>query len=316
MPHIVTIGEILVDVMAGETGQTFSQPAQWHGPYPGGAPAVFISQAARLGVSAGIIACVGDDDFGRLCTGRLRADGVDTSAVSISKDVATSCAFVAYREDGGRSFIFHMGNAAAGQIRTESVREEWLADCRYLHVMGSSLSIPGVFEAFEKAARLTRKHGGKISFDPNIRPELLAQDPAMRGRIMAVYRQSDLLLPGADELALLTGRDNPDESIEAVFRDTPAEHMVIKMGARGCRYAGRSGGFCIPPFRVAEVDPTGAGDSFGGTLVAALTLGLDMREAVPLAAAAGAVSVTRNGAMEGARSIDELRAFVGAQAQG
>ncbi len=311
MPQIVTIGEILVEAMARDVGQTFLEPGLWQAPYPSGAPAIFISQAARFGASAGMVGCVGDDDFGRLNLNRLQADGVDVSAIATSPDRATGCAFVTYRPDGGRTFIYHIGNAAAGQIHPDQIRDGWLDDCRYLHVMGSAFTIPGVYEAVNKAAAIIKKHGGKISFDPNIRPELMAYDSVMRDRILSVYRQADLLLPGLDELPVLTGESDMDRALARIFSDTATEQVVVKKAAKGCTYVSRDDRFDVEPFAVEEVDPTGAGDCFGGALVAGLVRGTPVREAVVLAAAAGALAVTKKGPMEGASFLDDARRFAG-----
>lgn len=61
MSKVFTIGEILVEIMASKIGQPFDQPGIWNGPYPSGAPAIFIDQVTRLGVPCGIISCVGND---------------------------------------------------------------------------------------------------------------------------------------------------------------------------------------------------------------------------------------------------------------
>lgn len=63
---IVTIGEILVEIMAVEKGTGFLEPQPLIGPFPSGAPAIFIDQVGRLGHPAAIVSAVGDDDFGRL----------------------------------------------------------------------------------------------------------------------------------------------------------------------------------------------------------------------------------------------------------
>ena len=66
MKAILTIGEILVEIMATERGDGFLDPVKLIGPFPSGAPAIFIDQAARFGQPAAMIGCVGDDDFGRV----------------------------------------------------------------------------------------------------------------------------------------------------------------------------------------------------------------------------------------------------------
>jgi sugar/nucleoside kinase (ribokinase family) len=78
MARIMTIGEILVEIMATERGQSFRVPDTLAGSFPSGAPAIFVDHVGRLGRPAGIIGCVGDDDLGWLNIDRLQRDGVDT----------------------------------------------------------------------------------------------------------------------------------------------------------------------------------------------------------------------------------------------
>ena len=182
MARIMTIGEILVEIMATERGQSFRAPGALVGPFPSGAPAIFIDQVARLGRSAGIISCVGDDDFGWLNIDRLRRDGVDTSAIAVLADAVTGNAFVTYTETGERHFIFNIANSASGLLSASSITESVLDDCTWFHVMGSSLFSPGITAAVRKAIGMVKRRGGTISFDPNIRPEIL-RSPSIRGAL-------------------------------------------------------------------------------------------------------------------------------------
>src|ERR1039458_6271008 len=79
---LITVGEILVEIMATTVGTGFREPQSLIGPFPSGAPAIFIDQAARLGARSAMIGSVGDDDFGRVNLDRLSADGVDVSAIA------------------------------------------------------------------------------------------------------------------------------------------------------------------------------------------------------------------------------------------
>src|SRR5580704_14830591 len=142
MARIMTIGEILVEIMATARGQSFRAPGTLVGPFSSSAPAIFIDQVGRLGRPAGIIGCVGDDDFGWLNIERLRRDGVDTSAITMLADAVTGSAFVTYTETGERHFIFNIANSASGSLSASSITEPMLADCTWFHVMGSSLFSP------------------------------------------------------------------------------------------------------------------------------------------------------------------------------
>jgi sugar/nucleoside kinase (ribokinase family) len=123
---ILTIGEILVEIMATERGDGFLEPITLLGPFPSGAPAIFIDQAARFGQPAAIIACVGDDDFGRVNLNRFRRGGVDVSGVRIDREVATGSAFVPYqqRTDLAPSFSTS-GTALRGALRSTLQCKPW-----------------------------------------------------------------------------------------------------------------------------------------------------------------------------------------------
>lgn len=101
----------------GRGGHTSGPAGTFKGPYPSGAPAIFIDTVARLGHSAGILGGVGKDDFGTCLLGRLKGDGVDVSHVIESDTCATGAAFVTYFADGSRKFIFHMGNTPAADAK-------------------------------------------------------------------------------------------------------------------------------------------------------------------------------------------------------
>jgi fructokinase len=58
------------------------------------------------------------------------------------------------------------------------------------------------------------------------------------------------------------------------------------------------------------VDPTGAGDCFGGTLISCLVQGIGLKRTLTLANAAGALAVTKRGPMEGNTTFGELESFI------
>ncbi|MGO8396518.1 PfkB family carbohydrate kinase, partial [Rhizobium ruizarguesonis] len=70
-------------------GYGFLEAQPLVGPFASGAPAIFISQFGRLCGKAAMVGAVGDDDFGRVNTYRLKRDGVDVSTISIDPDYPT-----------------------------------------------------------------------------------------------------------------------------------------------------------------------------------------------------------------------------------
>jgi sugar/nucleoside kinase (ribokinase family) len=196
MKSVLTIGEILVEIMATEKGDGFLEPINLVGPFPSGAPAIFIDQAAKFGQPAAIIGCVGADDFGRVNLDRLRRDGVDVEGVRIDPEMATGSAFVRYRPDGSRAFVYNIKHSAAGAISLDSAAKAVLNRGDHLHVMGTALSSPNIVEVILAAAEAIKARGGTISFDPNLRRPsrglrnlipTLRSLPAERRRALSVH---------------------------------------------------------------------------------------------------------------------------------
>ena len=310
----ITIGEILVEIMATDRGRGFMEPIRLTGPYPSGAPAIFIDQCARMGGAAGIIACVGDDDFGRINIERLRDDGADISAVSVSADHPTGSAFVRYRDDDSRDFVFNIARSAAAQLSLTAEARALIARSGHLHVMGTAFAIPGAWEIIDHAIGVMGERGGSISFDPNLRKELLGQGETM-ARFAKLVEIADLILPSGEELFVAAGMDGEAAAVEALLSRRATE-IVLKRGARGSTFFGRGGArLDCPAFAVEEIDPTGAGDCFGGAYVACRRLGMPAGQALDYANAAGGRNVTVNGPMEGAGTRAELDAFIAGTAR-
>ena len=310
---IVTMGEILVDIMADERGIGFRTPLKLRGPFPGGAPAIFIAQAARLGHPAGIISCVGDDDFGWMNIERLQRGGVDISAIRIDDDQITASAFVRYREDGDRDFLFNLKRSAAGRTVLDPPAAALLADCGHFHVMGSSLFSFHLIDEVRKAIEIVKANGAMVSFDPNIRKEML-NIAEMRAGLEFMLQYCDIFLPSGPELTIPT-EANTEEAAITELLGLGISCIVVKRAAQGASYYDAGCALNVPGYKVTEADPTGAGDCFGATFIACLRQGLPIDECIRLANAAGALAVSRQGGMEGISSFEELRALIEASAE-
>lgn len=307
MKKIVVIGEILVEIMADTVGTGFDHAQPLTGPYPSGAPAIFADQAARLGQPAAIVSAVGDDDFGRLNLRRLGSDGVDCAAVFIDPDRPTGSAFVRYRPDGARDFVFNIRHSACGRLHLNDAARVVLDAADHLHVMGSSLSSPDFVAANIDAAVAIRARGGTVSFDPNLRKEILST-PGMADAMARILSLTDLFLPSGDEIRLLTeAQDIPGAAAELLRRGVRT--IVHKRGRAGASHIDPDGTLSVSAVPVAEVDPTGAGDCFGATFTVLWLRGERPDTALAAAAAAGAIAVTRRGPMEGVSDHAEIHAL-------
>jgi sugar/nucleoside kinase (ribokinase family) len=308
MKKIVSAGEIVVEIMADQLNQSLSKPGLLHGPFPSGAPAIFIAQAARLGQPAGLISAVGDDDFGQMNIARLSNWGADVSAVMIHKEQATGTAFVAYQSDGARHFVFNIKNSAAGLIAIGHEAQALLAGAHHFHVMGSSLFSERAISVILTGIDTIKRNGGTVSFDPNIRKEMI-ELPGMRDALDQVLALTDVFLPSDEELFLFTEATDEASAVAEMLERT-VSRVIVKKGSAGAVYYDRHRRVTAAGFAVPETDPTGAGDCFGAGFVSMWLRGAGPEDALRFACACGALAVTRKGPMEGIATFADIRAFL------
>ncbi|MBB5751640.1 sugar kinase [Prosthecomicrobium pneumaticum] len=297
---VASLGELLVEFVCTEKDGHNRRATAYVGPFPSGAPGIFIDQAARVGARAIFAGAVGSDAFGTVLTDRLGAVGVSDALIRVVDGVPTGSAFVAYNSDGSRDFVFNIAHSAAARLpgAGEAIAAFIAHGTGVFHISGSSLGDAAMRETALAVARGLAEAGVAISFDPNIRKELLG-DPGYFAAVAALTALSTYVLPSEEDAAVLF----PGEAFEA-YADrliaAGAESVVLKRGAAGCLGRDRAGATVErPAHRVEVVDPTGAGDCFCATYVGLRTLGLPFAASVARANAAGALAVGRLGPMEG-----------------
>lgn len=305
-PIIATAGEILVEFVSHEKNCGLSRIAEYSGPYPSGAPAIFLDQAARMGARTEMFGGVGDDGFGRAVLARLEADGVGTQGITVTPGLSTGVAFVSYYDDGRRDFIFHLTNTAADHLDVSKGVSD--PGNTWLHVSAASLGNARLRDAIMSLVGQVDAAGGKISCDPNARPELM-RDPEASNALTHVMARSTVLMPSTSDLGFLFPGIPENEAIDRMLA-AKAEIVVLKRGSEGVSVVKGGERYDFPGHPVEEIDPTGAGDCFCGTFISLLAQGWDVKEAGRRANAAGAVAVTRRGPMEGNSDPSEIAVFL------
>ena len=312
--EIVSIGGLLVEIMRKEVDKPFDKAADLIGPYPSGDTPITINAAAKLGRKCAYIGVVGDDDFGKCVTGRLKENGVSMDMIRVVPGATTGTAFVAYFKDGSRTFIYHWRHAAAGMLDECDIQPEKLEGVKWVHVTGVTIS------SSESSARAVYKlikelpKDTKLSFDPNIRPEVLSIEEIRKLCAPAIDR-ADIIFPSLTEAKMFTGAES-DEAGCKIWTDM-GKTVVMKCGKEGCRIYNKGEVISIPTFpvedirHVEEIDPTGAGDTFCGAFLTALLEGRSLYDSGRFANAAASLSILKKGPMEGAPTRDEVLELLG-----
>ncbi len=322
MIDVLTIGEILMDLVATQTDVTlFDAPA--FQPNPGGAPANVAVGVARLGRTAAFIGKVGADEFGAGLRALLEREGVVTRGLFTDPDAMTTLAFVALSASGDPHFAFAPG--AHTHLTAADLPLDLIRDARMVYAGSVSLANEPVGAATLAALALARQAGAFIAYDVNWRPTLYRHLPLTTALdiVRQPLRHANLVKLNAGELRLLTGSEDIPAGLDHLRAWTDAELIVVTLGERGSAawFANQLIEVPAPPVE-RVVDATGAGDAFLAALLVALSdnpRDLDahgVRAALRRAGVAGAITVTRHGAIPALPTAANLDAMLREQDQG
>lgn len=307
---VLVVGDANPDlVLAGDVLPRFGQQEQLLDSAAlllGGSAAITAAGLARLGLSVGLAAWVGDDAFGRDVLARLTERGVDTRSVRTHPSLATGLTVVLNKGDD-RAILTHLG--AVGALRAEDVTNEDLAGVRHVHVASFFLQ-PLLSAGLPDLLRRVHDRGATTSLDTN-------WDPAGRWQgLTAVLPLVDVLLPNAAELmaiATVAGHGAPPADLEtaAGLLTRAGTTVALKDGANGGRVWTPYGCWSAPGIAVDLVDAVGAGDSFNAGFLAGRLAGLTAEQALRWAVGCGSLSVRAAGGTAAQPTAAELAAALG-----
>jgi ribokinase len=241
--------------------------------------------AARLcGADVLMVAKVGRDLFGQATIDNFTSFGIDTKHVQIVDDAPTGVAPIFVEANGQNRIIVVKG---ANDRLTPADVDAAAADLRQVDTIILQFEIP--LQTIYHAIRFARAN--RIRCIVNPAPAVPADLSELVG--------ADLFIPNETEAELLTGQPVRSEADAAACAATLIgkgfRRVVITLGARGSLAADASGHTHVPPYRVASVDTSGAGDAFIGSLAVFLAEGVAEQEALARANLYAALSTTRTG---------------------
>jgi 2-dehydro-3-deoxygluconokinase len=289
-PEILAIGEPMV-----EFNQTGEAEGRLYLQGFGGDTSNFVIAAARQGARTGYITALGNDPYGAMLRRLWEAEGVDTRDLIARPEAFTAIYFVTHSERGHQFDFFRKGSAASlmtpADLNVQSIRH-----AKVLHLSGISLAISkSARDTCFAACEIAQLAGVKVSFDTNLRLKLwpLSEARMVMQRAIAL---SDICLPSLEDMTAICGLSEP-ETIAQYCLNLGAKAVALKLGAQGALLAEPGVRHRIAPFACHPVDATGAGDAFGGALVARLVAGDSLVEAGRYAAVVAALSTEGFGAV-------------------
>jgi 2-dehydro-3-deoxygluconokinase len=303
--EVVTAGETMVLGTPTQPGRLRHAPSLEL--KIGGAESNLAIALSRLGIHAGWVSYLGDDEPGQLVLDRVRAEGVDTSRVRRLEGHPTG---LYLREKVGtvaRVYYYRRGSAAS-TMGPLAFDPEYLQEARFLHLTGITPALSDECRDFTLwAAREARATGTRLSFDVNYRSKLWSPESA-KAFVEELLPHVDLLLVGDEEARALWDRDD-EEFLKELSEKGPPE-VVLKRGAQGSMLLFEGRVLEQPGVKVTEVDSVGAGDAFGAGYLAGYLWERGPEERLRIANTLGAMSVATLGDYEGLPDRQELWDFM------
>ena len=302
---ILSFGETMAMFVAEQTGD-LAQVAQFHKRIAGADSNVAIG-LSRLGFNVTWLSRVGNDSLGRFVIDTLQKEGLDCRHVAVDPSHPTGFQFKSREEAGADPQVEYFRKGSAASHLSTAAISPALLQARHLHATGIPPALSDATrELSTELMTQMRRAGRSVSFDPNLRPSLWANQQTMIREINALAAHADWVLPGLGEGRLLTGFDDPAD-IAAFYLDQGAEAVAIKLGPDGAYYRTQMDQGYVAAVRVDQVvDTVGAGDGFAVGMISALLESASFPEAVKRGNWIGSRAVQSRGDMEGLPTRQEL----------
>ncbi|MFB6247501.1 MAG: sugar kinase [Salinibacter sp.] len=307
MLDVVTIGESMIQLTPKQMG--LLRHARAFDRYVGGAESNVAIGLVRLGHRAGWVSRVGSDEFGACVRATLRGEGVDTSQVVEDDGAPTGVYFKEQRRADRTRVHYYREGSAASRLSPSDLPREYIAQADYLHLTGITPALSASCrEATWTALRIAEEENVAVSFDPNVRRKLWAEEKA-RTTLREMIPDVHTVLTGRGEASLLTGREDPEAAAQAL-RDHGASEVVVRLGEAGALAVTEDGVERGDALKVEAVDVVGAGDAFTAGYLSGRLRDWTVGAALRLGNVAGGLATTVRGDSEGIPTWEEVQAYL------
>jgi sugar/nucleoside kinase (ribokinase family) len=290
----VTIDEDGVEWLSMKFGQKmpydYVDIVQSVGPSPNAAVSM-----SRLGLRAGLMAYLGDDEVGQQSLEYLAEQGVDTSTI-IPEPGAKSSYWYVLRYGADRTML----------VKNEEFNYTWNEPKEVPSWIYLSQLSPNSWSLHEELLNYLEAHPEvKLAFQPGTSHFRWGTE-----KLRELYKRSYIVIMNREEAVDVTGASYDSlHEIASAFHELGPEIAVITDGPKGS-YASYDGKLVTIPNYPDPAPPyerTGAGDAFASTIVAALALGESMDTAMKWAPVNSAYVVQKMGAQQGLLTYEELQ---------
>ncbi len=251
---------------------------------------------SKLGLRAGALCAIGNDESGARILKELRKEKVDSRLVAKILGANTGYSVILTGFGRDRVILFHAGATemlSKAEINLRKLKAKWL----YI----TSLHSEPIF--LKKVFSHAKKIGAKVAFNPGQKEISLG-----RRKLGKICGKVDILLLNSREALKLTGSADVHRNLKALL--DIADTVAITEGKNGAHATDGKKIYSIKAYKVKFQDATGAGDAFGSAFSAAIMKGRKTDEALVWGAANACSEIMALGTKNTVLSESGIRAFV------
>jgi ribokinase len=258
---------------------------------PGGKAANVAVAAARVTDKkrVSLFGALGADDISKTQIRVLLNEGVDISCIKFVRGVESGQAYITIDKNG--SNIIETLFAANHEFLPEDLfQPSRLAAIKQCKVI--AISDP-IIPTAEKVAAMGIEKGATILYDAGTKLEVGLK------KLKSVLLHTSVLILNSVESKTMAASTNPSKVREKLKEFDLDVAVIVKLGEKGCAYAGKSDETLVFPalplekFSLKVVNTVGCGDAFLGVLAASLSQGFSEAQALERANVAGGLKATR-----------------------
>ncbi|MCG8396151.1 5-dehydro-2-deoxygluconokinase [Bacillus atrophaeus] len=312
---IVAIGRACIDLNAVEYNRPMEETMTFS-KYVGGSPANIAIGSSKLGLKAGFIGKIPDDQHGRFIESYMRNTGIDTTQMIVDQEGhKAGLAFTEIKSPEECSILMYRDDVADLYLKPSEVDEAYIAKAKMLLVSGTALAKSPSREAVLKAVNLAKKHQVKVVFELDYRPYTWKSTEETSVYYTLIAEQSDIVIGTRDEFDMMENRigGRNDESVKYLFEHS-ADLVVIKHGVEGSYAYSKSGEvFRAKAYKTNVLKTFGAGDSYASAFIYGLVSGKDIETALKYGSASASIVVSKHSSSEAMPTVAEIEQLVEAQ---
>jgi len=258
--------------------------------------------AAKLGLDAGIISAIGDDNNGAITKTLLEEASVDTRYLSVIPGMRSSTTVLTIRPDGERPNFHMMGASLLSEFSEEGLTAA--EQTKVLHLAGVGFPHLSGDAAVDALARL-KSAGVMITCD------LIAPQPNTLEILERMLPHVDVFMPSRAEVSVMLGEVSAEDALQK-FTGMGAKHCFIKLGEEGA--IGLLDGEIVkfPAHNITPVDTTSCGDSFCAGVIYGLCQNMPLVEAGKLGIATASFVAQGAGTLGALTGIEQVKNLMGA----